>query len=447
MSKIAVAGTGYLGLVIGVCLAEIGHRVVFTDMDLKRDILTENGELHLCEADLLRLLKKNYEAGALEFKKEEKQKFHDIDTVFIGEHVNENPDGSPDVSSITGVISKLAELLEQDTLIVINSTVPVGTCDQLEEFMKDVLIHDVRVELAVNPQFFTKGAAIRGTFRADRIVIGTGSKWADEKLRKIYEKFQLPVLSLSRKGAELVKYAANNYLALKLSYMNELANLCELLGVDIDEVSRGMSSDHRIGDSYVNAGIGYGGNGFSSDTRALSYLAQSNGYELKTMKAATDVNHLQKVSLFRRACRKLISFHGMKVAVLGLTYKPGTNDCSDAPAIDNIELLLKNGAHIYAYDPVGIAQFQKMFPEGFIGNGSITYTEHIFEALDDAEACFIFTEWGKIKSIKPDMYRKLMKTPFVFDGRNIYQSEEMQAADVEYYSVGRKKPIRTYIMR
>lgn len=442
MSKIAIAGTGYTGLVVGVCFAEIGHHVIFADMGKKSGIVSDIGELHLCEADLLRLLKKNYDAGRLEFVKEEKKHYDDIDAVFIGEDITEQPDGTSDISGITVIISRLAEKLEKDCLIILASTVPVGTCDQLEQYLQDVLLHEIRVELAVNPQFFKKGSAVHDTLRADRIIIGTNSSWAEECLRKLYEPLHLPILAIGRKSAEMVKYAVNSFLALKLSYINEIANLCEHIGVNINEVSQGIASDHRIGNNYMKVGIGYGGVGFSTDTKGILNLAQTNSCELKTVKAATDVNHLQKISLYRKACRKLITFHEMKVAVLGLTYKPGTKDCCGSPALDNIELLLKNGANIYAYDPVGIDEFKKIIPEGSIGNGSITYTEDIFDALDDAEACFIFTEWGMIKSIKPDMYRKLMKTPFVFDGRNLYEIEDMQREEVEYYSVGRKKTLQ-----
>lgn len=221
--------------------------------------------------------------------------------------------------------------------------------------------------------------------------------------------------------------------------MNDIANLCELVGADIQDVAKGMSYDERIGSKFLNAGIGYGGSCFPKDTKALEYLARQNGYELRTIKAAIDVNQDQKTMLYRKASRRLITFDGLKVAVLGLTFKPGTDDLRDAPSLDNIPLLLERGADIYAYDPVGMDNFKKKYPEGKNGRGSITYVENPEETLKDANVCFIFTEWGEIQAVEPSTYTQLMRTPLVYDGRNIYNVEDMYRAGVEYYSIGRPK--------
>jgi UDPglucose 6-dehydrogenase len=237
----------------------------------------------------------------------------------------------------------------------------------------------------------------------------------------------------------MIKYASNDFLALKISYMNDIANLCELVGADIQDVAKGMSYDERIGSKFLNAGIGYGGSCFPKDTKALEYLARQNGYELRTIKAAIDVNQDQKTMLYRKASRRLITFDGLKVAVLGLTFKPGTDDLREAPSLDNIPLLLERGADIYAYDPVGMDNFKKKYPEGKNGRGSITYVENPEETLKDANVCFIFTEWGEIQAVEPSTYTQLMRTPLVYDGRNIYNVEDMYRAGVEYYSIGRPK--------
>jgi UDPglucose 6-dehydrogenase len=254
---------------------------------------------------------------------------------------------------------------------------------------------------------------------------------------KIYEPFNLPIVSVSRRSAEMIKYASNDFLALKISYMNDIANLCELVGANVQDVAKGMSFDERIGSKFLNAGIGYGGSCFPKDTKALVYLAKQHGYELRTVKAAIDVNKDQKTILYKKACRRLITFGGLKVAVLGLTYKPGTDDLRESPSLDNVPLLLEQGADIYAYDPVGTDNFKKKYPEGKIGNGSIVYVKRPEDALNGANVCFIFTEWGEIKAVKPAEYKKIMKTPLVYDGRNIYDVEEMHKAGVEYYSIGR----------
>lgn len=219
--------------------------------------------------------------------------------------------------------------------------------------------------------------------------------------------------------------------------MNDIANLCEKVGADIQDVARGMSFDERIGRNFLNAGIGYGGSCFPKDTKALEYLAGQNGYELRTVKAAIDVNRDQKTMLYKKACRRLITFSGLKVAVLGLTFKPGTDDLREAPSLDNVPLLLEHGSEVFAYDPVGMENFKIRFPEGKIGQGTMRYVKDIEEALKDSNVCFIFTEWNEIKAVKPENYKKFMRTPLVYDGRNLYDIQEMQKAGVEYYSIGR----------
>lgn len=235
----------------------------------------------------------------------------------------------------------------------------------------------------------------------------------------------------------MIKYASNDFLALKISYMNEIANLCERVGADIQDVAKGMSFDQRIGSQFLQAGIGFGGSCLPKDTKALAYLAKQYGYELKTVEAAIDVNKEQKTTLYQKASKRLITFHGLKVAVLGLTFKPGTDDLREAASLENVPLLLAQGANIFAYDPVGTENFARVYPEG-----KITYVGTIEEALDSANVCFIFTEWEEIKAVRPGTFNDLMRTPLVFDGRNIYHVEEMEAAGVEYHSIGRKSTVR-----
>ena len=435
--KLAVAGTGYVGLVAGVCFAEMGHNVTCVDVDEKKVALMQSGVSPIYEADLEDLMRKNFAAGRLTYTTDFASAYRNADAVFIGVGTPEQPDGSANLSYIATVARQIAESVEKDCLVVVKSTVPVGTNDKVEQFIKDFLVHDVKVEVASNPEFLAQGTAVRDTLHAARVIIGTESKWAEDLLMKIYEPFHLPIVSVSRRSAEMIKYAANDFLALKISYMNDIANLCELVGANVQDVAKGMSYDERIGRNFLNAGIGYGGSCFPKDTKALAYLARQNGYELKTVKAAVDVNKAQKKMLFKKASNRLITFNNLKVAVLGLTFKPGTDDLREAPSLDNVPLLLEQGADIYAYDPVGIENFQKKYPEGKIDNGSIKYVADIAEALAGANVCFIFTEWGEIKAVKPEDYKRLMKTPLVYDGRNIYDLAEMKEAGVEYYSIGR----------
>ena len=435
--KIAVAGTGYVGLVAGVCFAEVGHNVTCVDIDENKVALMRSGVSPIYEADLEELMQKNYAAGRLTYTSDYAAAYSAADAIFIGVGTPERPDGSADLSYIATVARQIAESVEHDCLVVVKSTVPIGTNDKVEQFINDFLVRDVKVEVASNPEFLAQGTAVRDTLHAARVIIGTESESAEAKLMEIYKPFNLPVVSVSRRSAEMIKYASNDFLALKISYMNDIANLCELVGADIQDVAKGMSYDARIGSNFLNAGIGYGGSCFPKDTKALKFLANKYGYELKTVEAAVAVNARQKTALFRKASDRLITFGGLKVAVLGLTFKPGTDDLREAPSLDNVELLLEHGAEIYAYDPVGEENFKQIYPEGKIQKGSITYVATPEEALQSANVCFIFTEWQEIKDIVPSTYKKLMRPALVYDGRNIYPLSEMKDAGVEYYSIGR----------
>ena len=431
MIKIAVAGTGYVGLVAGVCFAEKGHDVICVDVDENKVKIMQSGKSPIYEEGLEELMTKNVAEGRLHFTTNYKEAYKDADAIFIGVGTPEQPDGSANLSYVATVSRQIAESIEKDCLVVVKSTVPVGTNDKVEQFIKDSLVNDVKVEVASNPEFLAQGHAVRDTLQAKRIVIGTSSKKAEEFLKKIYEPFGLPIVSVSRRSAEMIKYASNDFLALKISYMNDIANLCELVGANIEDVAEGMSYDPRIGSSFLHAGIGYGGSCFPKDTKALSYLAKKNGYTLRTVQAAVDVNKAQKTKLFRKASDRLITFNHLKVAVLGLAFKAGTDDLREAPSLDNVELLLEQGADIYAYDPVAEENFKKKY------STQIHYVANPDEALKDANVCFIFTEWDEIKAVKPETYKKLMRTPLVYDGRNIYDLDEMKNAGIEYYSIGR----------
>ncbi len=431
MIKIAVAGTGYVGLVAGVCFAEKGHDVTCVDVDENKVKIMREGKSPIYEEGLEELMQKNIAAGRLHFTTDYKIAYKDADAIFIGVGTPEQPDGSANLSYVATVSRQIAESIEKDCLVVVKSTVPVGTNDKVEQFIKDSLVNDVKVEVASNPEFLAQGHAVRDTLEAKRIVIGTNSKEAEELLMKIYEPFKLPIVSVNRRSAEMIKYASNDFLALKISYMNDIANLCELVGANIEDVAKGMSYDPRIGASFLHAGIGYGGSCFPKDTKALSYLAKQNGYTLRTVQSAVDVNKSQKTKLYRKACDRLITFDHLKVAVLGLAFKAGTDDLREAPSLDNVALLLEQGADIYAYDPVAMDNFKKKYPT------QIHYVKNPEEALEKANVCFIFTEWDEIKSIKPETYKELMRTPLVYDGRNIYELEDMKEAGIEYYSIGR----------
>lgn len=435
--KIAVAGTGYVGLVAGVCFAEKGYDVTCVDIDEKKVEMMRQGISPIYEEGLEALMQKNNASGNLHFTTDYVEAYRDADAVFIGVGTPEMPDGSANLSYIAEVSRQIAETVEKDCLVVVKSTVPVGTNDKVEQFIRDFLVHDVKVEVASNPEFLAQGTAVYDTLHAARIIIGTESREAEALLKKIYEPFGLPIVSVKRRSAEMIKYACNDFLALKISYMNDIANLCELVGADITDVAKGMSYDERIGARFLNAGIGFGGSCFPKDTKALKFLAREHGYRLKTVEACVDVNIAQKTRLFEKAKERMISFSGLKVAVLGLTFKSGTDDLREAPSIDNLRLLLAAGAKVYAYDPKGEQRAKQLFPEGKADRGSMHYVSSVNEAIEGAHICFVFTEWPEIRGVGAVEFKEKMHTPLVYDGRNLYAPTEMKNAGVEYYSIGR----------
>ncbi len=435
--KITVAGTGYVGLVAGVCFAEVGHNVTCVDVDEAKVKFMESGVSPIYEEGLEELMQKNHAAGRLHYTTDYKSAYKDADAIFIGVGTPEMPDGSANLDYIATVSRQIAESVEKDCLVVVKSTVPVGTNDKVEQFIHDFLKNDVQIEVASNPEFLAQGSAVHDTLHAARIIIGTESEKAEKILKEIYAPFNLPIVSVNRRSAEMIKYASNDFLALKISYMNDIANLCELVGADIQDVAEGMSYDARIGANFLNAGIGYGGSCFPKDTKALKFLAKQHGYQLKTVEAAVDVNTAQKTRLYKKASERMITFKGLKVAILGLAFKPGTDDLREAPSLDNVALLLEQGADLVAYDPVAVDNFKKRYPEGKCGNGTITYVRTPEEALNEANICFVFTEWKEIQGINPKEFKKRMSIPLVYDGRNIYDKKEMKDAGIEYYSIGR----------
>ncbi len=430
MKKLTVAGTGYVGLVAGVCFAEVGHDVTCVDVDAEKIAMLNRGESPIYESGLTEMLKRNLAAGRLRFTTDCRAAYAAADAIFIGVGTPERPDGSADLSYIAAVAREIAESVVHDCLVVVKSTVPVGTNDKVEQFIKDFLTVNVKVEVASNPEFLAQGTAVHDTMQASRIIIGTESKQAEALLMELYEPFRLPIVSVSRRSAEMIKYASNDFLALKISYMNDIANLCELVGANIEDVARGMRYDPRIGEKHLNAGVGYGGSCFPKDTKALRYLAEEHGYRLRTVDAAVEVNEEQRVKLFEKAKKRLITFRGLKIAILGLTFKAGTDDLREAASLYNVPLLLEQGAALTCYDPVGAEKFRQRYP-------ALSYASSAEEALRGANACFIFTEWPEIRAVAPEAFRANMRTPLVYDGRNLFSPEAMHEAGVEYYSIGR----------
>ena len=433
--KIAVAGTGYVGLVTGVCLASKGHHVVCVDVDEKKLAMLNAGKTPIYEPGLQELMDENRER--LTFTSDYQSAYQDAEVIFIGVGTPEKKDGSANLNYVYKVAGQIAQSVRRDCVVVIKSTVPIGTNDKIEAHIKANLKEEVKIWVASNPEFLAQGTAVRDTLHASRIVIGAENPEAARVLEEVYKDFEAYKLVTNRRSAEMIKYASNDFLALKISYVNEIANLCEIVGANIQDVTKGMGFDARIGNRFLNAGIGYGGSCFPKDTKALSWLASFNDNEIKTIKAAIEVNESQKVKLYKKARKYYEDFQNLTIAVLGLTFKPGTDDLREAPSLVNIPLFLEDGAKVKAWDPVGVPNYQKIYPD------EILYCNTIEETLQDADLCLIFTEWEDVKKLDVSAFEKYMKRPIVLDGRNCYDLDAFRDTHVLYESIGR--PVIDYL--
>ena len=429
--NIVVAGTGYVGLVTGVCLAEKGHNVTCVDVNQEKIDLMKKCKSPIYEKDLEELMKKNKDR--LDYTTDAPTAYKNADVIFIGVGTPEKKDGSANLKYVYEVGKEIAQSVEKDCIVVLKSTVPIGTNKKSEKFINSNVKNNVKVEMVSNPEFLAQGTAVHDTLYAQRIVIGVKSKKAEEIMRNVYDAFGIEYVITDRESAEMIKYASNDFLALKVSYINEIANLCEIVGANITDVARGMGLDSRIGNKFLKAGIGYGGSCFPKDTRALNWLSNFYDYELKTVKAAIEVNENQKIKLIKKARKYYVSFEGLSVAVLGLSFKPNTDDLREAPSLDCIPILLDDGAKIKAYDPVAEENYKKIYPT------EIEYCNSIEETLKDTDICFIFTEWDFVKNMDVSLFEKLMKKPIILDGRNCFDLNKLENKEIIYESIGRKR--------
>lgn len=428
--NIVVAGTGYVGLVTGVCLAEKGHNVTCVDVNEEKINLMKQGKSPIYEDGLEELMAKNKER--LNYTTDSFNAYKNADVIFIGVGTPEKKDGSANLKYVYEVAKEIAQSIEKDCLVVLKSTVPIGTNKKIEKFINDNTKVGISVELVSNPEFLSQGTAVRDTLHAQRIVIGVKSENAEKIMREVYDPLGIEYVITDRESAEMIKYASNDFLALKISYINEIANLCEIVGANITDVAKGMGLDNRIGNKFLNAGIGYGGSCFPKDTKALNWLGNFYDYELKTIKAAIEVNENQKIKLIKKARKYYETFENLNVAVLGLSFKPNTDDLRDAPSLDCIPILLDDGAKIKAYDPVAENNYKKIYPT------EIEYCKSVEETLKDADICFIFTEWDFVKKMDINLFEKLMKKPIVLDGRNCFDLNKVKSKKIIYESIGRK---------
>jgi UDPglucose 6-dehydrogenase len=439
--KIAVIGTGYVGLVSGTCLSETGNHVICVDIDEKKVAKLQQGVITIYEPGLENLFNRNIKEGRLTFTTNLNEAIKDAALIFLALPTPPGEDGSADLSYILGVAEQLGKIITEYKVIINKSTVPVGTADKV----KAMISKNATCEFDVisNPEFLREGVAVEDFMKPDRVVIGTSSERAKKLMEELYKPFVRqgnPIIFMDEKSSELTKYAANSYLATRISFMNELALLAEKLGADIDNVRVGMGSDNRIGRRFLFPGIGYGGSCFPKDVQALVKTAEENQYQFKILNAVTNVNEKQKHVL----SEKIFNYFGndlsdISIAIWGLAFKPNTDDIREAPALYIIQDLLEAGAKVVAYDPEATENVKQYFSSLNLKNKqNLSFVEKNMEAIVDADALAILTEWSEFRGADLNEVKSKLKQPIIFDGRNIYDLESMENAGFYYNSIGRK---------
>lgn len=433
--KIAVIGTGYVGLVTGVSLAEIGHHVRCVDVDIRKIEQLRAGKVTIWEPGLEELMVKNMAKGRLYFTTDYKVALEQAQVIYIAVGTPENEDGSANTQFVEQAAKQIATTIRDDVVVVLKSTVPVGTNDRIYQVLQENLKHNVRVDVVANPEFLREGSAIEDAFRGDRIVVGANNLKTFEMLEEVNKPFGIPIFKTDIRSAEMIKYASNAFLATKISFINEIANICERVGANVDLVAQGMGMDKRIGLPFLKAGIGYGGSCFPKDTKALIQLAGNVSYDFKLLEGVVKVNQERQTLLVDRLLERFYSIEGKQISVLGLSFKPNTDDMREAASIVITETLIQLGAHVICYDPVAMGNAKEIL------NAEITFASSMIEAVVNSDAALILTEWDEFKEVDVQVF-KHMKSPIVFDGRNCYSPEVMAEEQIEYYSIGRPhKPI------
>lgn len=435
--KIAIVGSGYVGLVTGACFSEVGIDVVCVDIDERKIKNLKNGIIPIYEPGLENMIKRNMSKKRLKFSTNLAETISEVEAIFISVGTPPDEDGSADLKHVLAVARECGKHMNDYKLIITKSTVPVGTSIKVKNAVQEELDKrkvDILFDVASNPEFLKEGAAIDDFMKPDRIVVGTESERAEKLLNKLYKPFTLnghPIIFMDIVSAEMTKYAANSMLATKISFINDIANLCEVVGADINNVRKGIGSDSRIGTKFIYPGIGYGGSCFPKDVQALIKTASENKYELKVLKAVEAVNKSQKLVLFNKINSHFEGdLRGKTIAVWGLSFKPQTDDMREAPSLQIIKELLAAGATVNAYDPVAIEEAKHHF-----GN-TINYCEDQYEALIGADCLAVLTEWSEFKIPNFKIMKHLLKDAVVFDGRNIYDKEEMHNLGYKYSCIG-----------
>lgn len=431
---IAVIGTGYVGLVTGTCFAEMGNQVICVDNDVKKVESLSNGKITIYEPGLEPLFERNTHQHRLSFTTDLKEAVEKAEILFLALPTPPGEDGSADLSYIVGVAERLSEIIKDYKIIVNKSTVPVGTAEKVSEVLSRKLDRSL-FDVVSNPEFLREGVAVEDFMKPDRVVIGSTSERAIHKMKYLYEPFVRqgnPILVMDPRSSEMTKYAANSYLATRITFMNEIANLCERTGADVDMVRKGMGSDNRIGKRFLFPGIGYGGSCFPKDVKALIHTAKEHDYDFRILQMVIGINEDQKQSLIRKVDQYFKKdLNNKKFAIWGLAFKPNTDDIREAPALTMIEELLIRGSSVSVFDPEAMTHIEKIF------GSRIIYGKDEYEILADANALLIATEWSLFRSPDFNSIKSKMKAPVIFDGRNLYDLDDIPSG-FYYASIGRK---------
>lgn len=437
--KISVVGTGYVGLVSGACFAETGINVTCVDVDEKKIEKLNNGIIPIYEPGLEDIYKKNVEKGRLVFTTNLAESLENADALFIAVGTPPDEDGSADLKYVLGVAREIGKHMDHYMVIATKSTVPVGTSKKVKEAILEELNkrgEKIPFDVASNPEFLKEGNAVVDFLKPDRIVIGTESERAQKVMKRLYKPFLLnghPIVFMDITSSEMTKYAANSMLATKISFINEIANLCEIVGADVESVRKGIGSDPRIGNKFIYPGTGYGGSCFPKDVQALIRTADENKYSLEILKAVERVNNRQKSVLFDKVNSYFNgNLKGKKFAIWGLSFKPKTDDMREAPSLVIIEKLLSAGATVSGYDPIAMEEGKRILGD------KIEFAKDEYDATIDADALLLVTEWPEFRIPNFRVLEKLLKNKVIFDGRNIYDPEELAELDFEYFAIGRK---------
>jgi UDPglucose 6-dehydrogenase len=431
LSRITVLGVNYVGLVTAACFADLGNQVVGIDIVPEKVARLRQGISPIYEPGIEEVLQRNLKAGRINFTTDYAEGLKGADFVFIAVGTPEGPDGAADMSQVESAARSIGKYASNDVIVINKSTVPIGTGDLVTRLVGDNIRPGLKFSVVSNPEFLREGSALVDFMRPDRVVLGSSNPIASERVAALYEPLNAPIIISDIRTAEMIKYASNAILATRISFINEIAHICETLGADVQQVARGMGYDKRIGPQFLDAGIGYGGSCFPKDVKALAHMAASNDCHPQLLNAVMDINQDARRLFIEKIQRTLGGdLTGKRIGVWGLSFKPNTDDIREAPQIGIVQELIARGAHVQAYDPVAMENARKVLP-------AVAFCSNAYEAAGGADAVLLLTEWNEFKQLDMPRVRESMRRPLLLDGRNVFNPPEIRAQDFEYLSVGR----------